>query len=79
MVYEKCEYYFNRKRYSYEVNGILWKIKERVCGISEHIHSHVQPQSDRLVLSKGLYWTMVREGHCLKENVRKLSECGFTM
>jgi len=33
MVYEKCEYYTNRKRYSYEVNDILWKIKHWFCSV----------------------------------------------
>jgi hypothetical protein len=28
MVYEKHEYYMNRKRQNYEINGILWKIKQ---------------------------------------------------
>jgi hypothetical protein len=27
MVYEKCEYYLNGKKYSYEINDILWKME----------------------------------------------------
>jgi len=32
MVYEKCEYCLNTKKY-YEVKGILWKIKQ----IMQHV------------------------------------------
>jgi hypothetical protein len=34
MAYEKDEYYLDSKRYSYEVNSILWRIKWRLYSMS---------------------------------------------
>jgi len=33
MVCENCEYYLYRKREYYEIDSILWKIKERLCNM----------------------------------------------
>jgi hypothetical protein len=34
IVYEKREYYLNRKQKNYERNVILWKLKQRLCSLS---------------------------------------------
>jgi hypothetical protein len=34
MVYEKREYNLNRKISNYEINSILWKLRQRLCSMS---------------------------------------------
>jgi len=34
MVLEKCEYYLSTERQFYEINGILWIIKQILCNKS---------------------------------------------
>jgi hypothetical protein len=36
MVYEKQEFYVNREGYNHEGNGILWKMKQRLYGMSSN-------------------------------------------